>query len=568
MASKKQSQLQKVKADFRVCLYLVWKHLRLPDPTPIQYEIADFLQNRGEDRKLIMAFRGVGKSWITSAYVLWCLLNDTEGRFLVVSASKDRADAFAVFTKRLIDEMPLFRRLKPNPDKKQRDSMLAFDVGPSRAAHAPSVKSAGINGQITGSRATEIIADDVEIPKNSATQDLREKLEERTKEFSAIIVPGGRITFLGTPQSEESIYTRMDTRGYAIRIWPGRIPEKSKLGIYKGKLAQSIMARVEAGDYGKPTDPDRFDELDLMKREGDYGRSGFALQFMLDTSLSDAERYPLKCSDLIVMDIHNDVAPITIGYSALTDYLIKDIPNPGFTGDRWYKPMFVDKEWAPYEGTVMAIDPSGRGKDETGYAVVKHLHGYLWVLDVGGFKGGYEDETLKKLAMKAKECGVKHIIIEANFGDGMFTQLFQPVLRQVYPHCSVEEVKHNIQKEKRIIDTLEPVMNRHKLVVDREAIVEDLKVINDTERGPQYSLFYQMTRLTKDRGALKHDDRLDALAIAVAYWVEYMARDEQTAAKDYRDKLLDDELEKFMNGVLHVGVPPPRAPNWMNRITH
>ena len=47
---------------------------------------------------------------------------------------------------------------------------------------------------------------------------------------------------------------------------------------------------------GEPTDPNRFSEFDLLEREANYGRSGFALQFMLDTRLSDAKRYPLKVS--------------------------------------------------------------------------------------------------------------------------------------------------------------------------------------------------------------------------------------------------------------------------------
>ena len=47
--------------DFRNFLYLVWKHLNLPDPTDIQYEIADWMQN-GPRRAVIQGFRGVGKS--------------------------------------------------------------------------------------------------------------------------------------------------------------------------------------------------------------------------------------------------------------------------------------------------------------------------------------------------------------------------------------------------------------------------------------------------------------------------------------------------------------------------
>lgn len=143
--------------DFRVFLYFVWKHLNLPDPTPVQYDIAYYLQH-GARRKVIEAFRGVGKSWITSAYVIWRLLLNPQLNFLVVSASKDRADNFSTFTLQLINDIPLLNHLIPRDD--QRSSKIAFDVAPAEPDHAPSVKSVGIFGQLTGGRADEIIADD------------------------------------------------------------------------------------------------------------------------------------------------------------------------------------------------------------------------------------------------------------------------------------------------------------------------------------------------------------------------------------------------------------------------
>jgi hypothetical protein len=57
--------LPKKLQDFRVFLTMVWRHLNLPDPTPVQLDIAHWLQH-GPRRKIIEAFRGVGKSWITS----------------------------------------------------------------------------------------------------------------------------------------------------------------------------------------------------------------------------------------------------------------------------------------------------------------------------------------------------------------------------------------------------------------------------------------------------------------------------------------------------------------------
>jgi hypothetical protein len=532
------------KADFKNFLYVVWKHLGLPEPTPVQYEIADFLQY-GEKRKMIMAFRGVGKSWITSAYVIWRLLVNNDYKFLVVSASKQRSDDFSAFTKRLIADMPMLHHLKAKAG--QWDTMIKFDVGPAKNAHAPSVKSVGIFGMLTGSRADEIIADDVEVTQNAFTESAREKLEHATKEFEAILVPGDHatITFLGTPQSEESIYNKLPGRGYRVIVWPARVPTPEKAAAYKGNLAVSIAERVGIAS-GAPTDPKRFTDVDLMEREASYGRSGFALQFMLDTSLSDAQKYPLKCSDLIVMSLNPEKAPCTIQWASDPDHQLKDIANIGFTGDRWHRPLFIDKEWKEYEGSIMFIDPSGRGNDKTGYAVVKNLHGYLFLTVAGGLSGGYDEPTLKTLAETAKEQKVNLIITESNFGDGMFNQLFSPVLRRIYP-CALDEVRHSTQKERRIIDTLEPVMNRHRLIVDVDLIREDLELAQD---DPKHSLFYQMTRITKDRGSLRHDDILEAVYGAVNYWVEAMARDEQQARKDHKNELLDKELEVFMDHAL------------------
>jgi len=551
---------QKLTEDFRNFLYVVWKFLGLPDPTPIQYEIAYYLQHGG-NRKMIEAFRGIGKSWITSAYVLWVLRYiDHNYKFEVVSASKSRADDFAAFTKRLIAEMPELECLKPRPDKGHRDSMIAFDVGLCKPAHAPSVKSVGIFGQLTGSRANEIVADDIEVPNNSATQDMRDKLEKAATEFEAIIVPGGKITYLGTPQSEESIYNKLPSKGYQVQIWPSRIPRPEKLSCYNGHLADSITIRAEKEEYGQPTDPLRFDDKDLLEREASYGRSGFALQFMLDTSLSDAERYPLKLSDLIVTSVNQDLAPIVIQYASSPELQIKEVQNIGFTGDKLFRPLYVDKTWVPYEGSIMAIDPSGRGTDETTYAVVKHLGGTLYVTACGGLKGGYDDETLIKLASIAKDHKVNYVLVESNFGDGMFTKILTPILAR-YHRCAIEEVRHNIQKEKRIIDTLEPVLNRHRLVIDVDVIKRDVRDALATEGSLPYSLMYQLTHITKDRGALKHDDRIDVLAMAVAYWVDAMARDEVLSKGDYEQQLLDQDLQDFMDGVLFRDRGQPNRSN-------
>ena len=530
--------------DFRNFLFLVWKHLNLPEPTPIQYEIADFMQN-GPKRGIIEGFRGVGKSWICSAFVVHQLFLDPSKNILVVSASKTRADDFSTFTLRLIHEIPFLSHLKPTD--KQRFSKISFDVGPAPASHAPSVKSLGITSQLTGSRADIIVGDDVEVPTNSATQSMREKLSEQVKEFDAIIKPedGTKILFLGTPQCEDSIYNKLQERDYRARVWPAKyitpqVNEKSHNGAVSGICVDEEKA-------GKSTEPTRFSDIDLLEREMSYGRSGFSMQFMLDTRLSDTDRYPLKLSELIVMDIDNEVAPEKLVWAQSPD-LVWDgsVPNVGFSGDRYYRPFQAVGEHIPYTGSVLAIDPSGRGKDETGYAVVKMLNGMLFVPEAGGLMGGYSDETLKSLAMTAKKHEVNYIIVESNFGDGMFNEIFKPILNKVHP-CSIEEVRHNIQKEKRIIDTLEPIMNQHRLIISPDVIRKDFETAQGypPELQLRYQLMYQMSRITKQRGAITHDDRLDALSIGVNYWVEQMAQDMDTKIKDRKTELINKELQSF-----------------------
>jgi len=559
MMTKIPEQLQ----DFRNFTYLVWQHLGLPEPTPIQYDIAHYLQHSPK-RCIIEAFRGVGKSYITAAYVVHQLLLDPQLKFMVVSASKARADDFSTFTQRIITELPICQHLVAKDG--QRWSKIAFDVAPAKASGSPSVKSVGVTGQLTGSRADIIIADDVEVPNNSMTHMMREKLGETVKEFDAVLKPDGKIIYLGTPQNEMSLYNTLTTRGYDMRVWPARYPTLERAEkAYGGRLAPSLYEYLQdnlEAVYGLPTDSKRFDDEDLLERELSYGRSGFALQFMLDTSLSDANKYPLKLADLMIMSCDRDTAPEKVVYGIMKP--LNELPNVGLSGDKFYAPEETLGR-SEYTGSILAIDPSGRGSDETAYAIVKMLNGFLYVVDAGGIAGGYSQETLQTLADLAKVHRVNMVLVESNFGDGMFTELMKPYLEKTYP-VTMEEVRHSKQKEHRIIDTLEPVMNQHKLVIDPKVIQKDYDSVQSMppERAVKYMLTYQLTRITKQRGALAHDDRLDVLAMAVQYWVDQMAADADKQMVSKRNELLEEELYKFMNGLNVSTMGTQQEEGWLN----
>jgi len=546
--SKQTEQLiQEAVASFPVFATHLWHYLRLPSPTPVQYQLADYLQN-GPDRRIIMAYRGCGKSFLTAGYVLWRLRRNPDTKVLVISAAQDRADAFSVFCHDLLRNWFMVKDLFPSDT--QRFSKVAFDVYGAKPDQSPSVRSSGIFGQITGSRADLIVADDVETPQSCETQLIRDKLRESIKEFDSVIKPGGEIVFLGTPHTQDSIYAKLELAGYSCRIWPALYPTSKKRSNYYGdRLAPKLQADLDEDKSlaGHPVDPKRFDWDELEARQLSIGKSTFNLQFLLDISLSDEERFPLKLKDLCVFRLNREKGPDKVVWMANGDKAL-DLPSVGLHGDLFYKPAQIGSEFLDYTGVVLAVDPSGRGSDELGYAIVAYLNGNLFLLASGGLRGGYSEANLKKLSLLAKEFKVKQILVESNLGLGMFSELLKRYLGVIYP-CSVEEVRHTKQKEVRIIDTLEPVLNQHRLMVDTDVITNDLASTEcyPSETRSQYQLFFQLTRITKEKNSIRHDDRLDALAMAVQYFTESMAQTEKQAM----DRRLAEQWElerKFIQG--------------------
>ena len=532
----------KAKKDFRAFMWIIFKFFLwdvMKDPTNVQYDIASYLSRHKSTHKLIMAFRGIGKSYITALYCVWRLWNDPTLSILIVSASKERAAGNSNFILRLIKEVPFLNHLDPELEKGKggRASKLAFDVAGSGNKQAPSVRAVGITGQIVGSRADIILADDIEIPNNSDTPIKRMKLRAGIEEFEAILRTGEgkEVIFLGTPQSQESIYTELPVGGeygYDCRMWPAYYPKTdADLNYYGVRLAPFIRDAYlnDKTVANTPTD-ERFTGEELERRKAKYGRSGFALQFYLNTTLSDELKYPLKCRDLIFMDLDDDKHPEKPIWGTGDENMIKE-PCQGFVGDAYFRPIKVEGDWRDYEGGVMAIDPSGRGADETAYAVIKWGGGYLYCLDCGGIPGGHDPEALEKIARIADRWKVNTMIVERNFGAGVWGELLRPVMKRYAPNCALPRPEdmpfHTKQKELRMIDVLEPVMNMHRLVMNKSIIQDDMTVDPNVpeEQHTDYRLFHQMTRLTKDRGSLEHDDRLDALSMSVAWAQRALGRD-------------------------------------------
>ena len=539
--------LTALQGDFKLFLQALWDQLDLPSPTRAQYAIADYLQN-GPKRLQIQAFRGVGKSWITGAFVLWTLFKDPEKKIMIISASKERADNMSIFLQKLIIETPWLKHLRPKSDD-ARWSRISFDVLCS-PHQAPSVKSVGITGQMTGSRADLMILDDIEVPGNSMTELMREKLLQLCTEAESILTPkdDSRIMYLGTPQTTFTVYRKLAERSYRPFVWPARYPKN--ITPYEGLIAPQLQEDIDNGaETGDSTDPDRFDDDDLLQRESSMGRSNFMLQFMLDTSLSDAEKFPLKMADLVVTSVNPTEAPDNVIWCSDPRNVIKDLPTVGLPGDYFHSPMQLQGEWTPYQETICSVDPSGRGSDETAACYISQKNGFLYLHEVRAYRDGYSDATLLDILKGCKKYNVSTLVVETNFGDGIVSELFKKHLQQTKQNILVDEVRANVRKEDRIIDSLEPVLNQHRLIVDRGVIEWDYSSNKDSapESRLLYMLFYQMSRMCREKYAVKHDDRLDCLAQGVKYFTDALSISAQEQINLRKREDWNDMLEGFLD---------------------
>lgn len=512
---------------------------------------------RGPRFRMIMAQRGQAKTTITAIYAVFRLIHDPAARILIFSAGGKMAKEISSWVVQIIHGLDILTCMRADRAHGDRASIEGYDINYvlKGANKSPSVKCLGVDSNAQGSRADILIADDIESMKNSRTSGGRELLEELTKEFESICADGD-IIYLGTPQSSSSIYNNMPSRGYGVRIWSGRYPTQLQIESYGSYLAPMLVEDIKKnpdlqtgygidGTSGAPTCPEMFTDENLIAKEIAQGPAKFQLQYMLNTSLSDQDRFPLKLPYLVVADYNELEGPLCPVWSQDQDNLAKGLPRiSNRREDALYWAVKRKYEYRPFERTVMYIDPAGGGRngDETGYAIVKLIGSHIYILACNGVKGGYEEDSLLELVELAKRYDVRTVLIEKNFGNGAHASMMKPLFNKHHP-VELEEVWEAGQKELRIIDVLEPVMARHQLIISPEVIREDLRTVAKyaVEVQMTYSLLYQMAMITRDKGCLRHDDRLDALAGAVRYFTESLNFDTQAVY----DKKRNFEQEQF-----------------------
>jgi len=527
---------EEVILDFRNHLYFCFKYLGLGQPTPKQYAMAHRLQV-GTNNMLLQAGRGDGKSVIMACYVSWLLLLNHNTTILVLSAGADRAIKFVFQTRAILTQVPYMKDLEPMENDK--DSAFGFNVHTrTQFGQDLSVTAKGITSQITGLHADQIICDDIEIVENSDSPQAREKLWERCLELENVVnkVDVASIRFLGTPQSRDSVYNKLGGI-YPTVKFPAVMPDLTNPEEIENVDEYILGLGIESGES---TQPERFPTEKLAEIEAKIGPTNFDLHYKLKTSSADVKRYPLRLEDLIVLDVDPEVFPVKVVHAK--SVVNKRVSSFGMKGDLVYEPMHIEPAFAPYNQTILFIDPSGRGADETALCVASFAHGYIVVHELTGIQGGYDSVTLMKICKLINQYKINLVKYESNYGDGMFGKIIQPVIAQSCGQIGIEEYKVTGSKENRILSTLEPIMAQHRLVFD-------VGVIQDKENQ------MQITRLQNKRGALKHDDRVDVLSAAVSHWVNALAIDPDRELinkqqEDYKNQIKDWMGNKRALGIL------------------
>jgi len=506
---------------------------------------------------------------------VWRLMQKPSTRVLIVSGGETQASEVATLVVRLITTWSIFEYLRPDRSAGDRTSITdGFDVHYALRGvidKSPSVACVGITAQLQGKRADLLIPDDIETTKNGLTQTQRAQLLLLSKEFSSICTEG-HILYLGTPQTKDSIYNTLPGRGFTVRIWPGRYPNKKEIEKYGTRLAPTIAARINAdpslqegggidGSKGKPTDPERYGEAALCEKELDQGPEGFQLQYMLDTSLADEARMQLKLSDLVIANFDWESVPEIVPYRADPTLLVPLPATFPVPQTRMYYAASAQTQWTKLQDLMMYIDPAGGGEDELAFACSGAIGPYIHLLTVGGLRKGFTDKNMKIVLSTLLKYKINYVRVESNMGHGLFEINLRGELEKAakewedddgkvgpqpfFKGVTVEGEYSTGQKERRIIDSMVSAFQRHKVIVHQQVFTDDetYNQQHSIEKRSLYSLWSQISNITTDRGSLAHDDRIEAAAGAIRFHKTRLVEEENTAAEKRRA----EEAKKYMS---------------------
>lgn len=473
---------------------------------------------------LIEAQRSQSKSTLLACAAVFWIIHMPSARIGVVMPKEEAAVDLCRLIIQTFELLPeLAETFLPDAGAGDRDSALKWDVHHSLKGvdKSATVFALSLFSNLQGKRMDYALLDDLESTKNGMTAEQRASVLSKAQDLNAICL--GRIVWLGTPQTENSVYFELAERGVHTYVWPGRYPTPREVPFYRGNLAPYIIRRIEAnpdlqtgggaqGDRGQVTCPEYLTEDIHRQLELSGGSAWYELQYMLNVTRSAANAKALRSRDVIVVEDAPEF-PVKVDKGMGPSYTVKHLSG-GKTHELSLPSSFSEERKTPVVRAY--VDPAAGGSvsgDRTAFAVCGLVAGNVVILSYGSFPGGYNREGLYKLAEALMPHKPSSITIEKNMGYGAFKEVFQPILMEVAekhgfkPGVDDDLVKG--QKELRIIDTLAPVLGRGSLWVTSRALSEEERYLEGIPagKGASYSLWQQLASITRGRNSLLHDDK-------------------------------------------------------------
>lgn len=417
---------------------VMWNQTQRQVTPRLHIRIARWLEERGEAQRLLMAFRGGGKSTLVGLYCAWHLRLDPNIRILVLSADDALAARMVRQVKRILERHPATGDLRPRfADQWASDR---FTVKRPMELRDPSMLAKGVGANLTGCRADLIVCDDVEVPNTCDTPEKRNDLRERLTELSYILTPGGEILYVGTPHHADSLYNKDHDR------LTGQAP------FLHGTPRLEIPVIDENGDSAWP---ERFTLPEIERIRRSTGPMKFASQMMLQPVLLQDCR--LDPDALIVED---DPA-----HHLVTQKVAAWDPAFGTRGG---------------DGSVLAVVSATRDGRF-------HINDVAWLKIDEHSEIDAASQQCRAVVSLIQAHGVSRLILETN-GIGKFLPaLLRRELKAARVSCAVIETTSRTNKAERILAAFDPLLAARSLVmhprVAKSPLIGELRAFHPGGRG-------------------------------------------------------------------------------------
>ncbi|MEL4181243.1 phage terminase large subunit [Roseateles sp. PN1] len=441
-----------------------------------------FERTEGARNRVLMVFRGCGKSTILGVRNAHRYRKNPLHQLLVQGADDDLADDISRDTIAIMRGNTL---VGENVLMEPAGIRHWFThEGFSTNARTPQFRGRGILSRVTGNRADEIINDDTEMSKNVENPEARAKLRKRLSEQSFILKPGGSVLWVGTPHTHDSIYdqkiaagaealvvplfqhqTRHNAQDKPHRslafsgdvgpdgVWvfvgigpPAQLLEEGKDYTVKG---QQVLLKTEINGLvdicvGNAW-PERFDRKEMLQRRRDCETLNYwDQQYQLEAKpLSDSRLNPDRM-------IPYDLEPVWKTANGESIMLLGGV-----------RIVAASCRWDPASGKLKS-DVSAVAvvlQDESG---VRYLHRIARLTgDVVEFAADGKTVTggqVHQLCDIVEALRLPRVTIETN-GIGKFSPaILKGALKQRRLVCGVAEETSTANKNKRILEALEPLL--------------------------------------------------------------------------------------------------------------